>query len=85
MTQSFVRPFNRTARQTGKEGAEPLARPRACLVRRTLRRLRNALRRLRWPLMLRRTYERDVHGLQELLEQERARLRALQWWQGGRQ
>lgn len=44
--------------------------------------LREVLRRL-WPFVLRRKYDRDVRGLQEALEQERARVRALQWWRGG--
>jgi len=43
----------------------------------------DALRRL-WPLFVWRSkYERDIAGLQERLEQERARVRALQWWRGG--
>jgi hypothetical protein len=40
------------------------------------------LRRL-WPFVMRRTYERDVAGLQERLEQERRRVEALVWWRGG--
>ena len=45
-------------------------------------RLLEILRRL-WPFVWRRTHERAVAGLQEALEEERARVRALQWWRGG--